>query len=168
MQTEQREELKQRFDFEAWRERNLLGSTATLKPFELGDNDLPGWRIRRRSDNPAVRPPVLKTVWTPRSGSDQGLLSIAVSFCDSLQAAHEQLLDWLGDFESTAVKERSELQIGDVAFGISEPWMLLFARANVVVLVRNAGPRLVGVHDEARALDSRIISQVRGPSPQVP
>ncbi|SRR6266849_1821826 len=169
MDPERHEELKRRFNFEAWRERNLLRSTATLKSFEIGENHMPGWQICRRSYDSTIRPPVAKTIWGRRELSNEQLLNIEVRTCDSLQAAHTHLLELLGEFQSTALKERPELNIGDVAFGISDPTMLLFARANLVVLARNAGPQLVSVHDVAGRLDAEILSQLRrGENPQVP
>lgn len=39
--------------------------------------------------------------------------------------------------------------------------MMLFARANVVVLLRNAGREMVDVQPVARVLDARIVAQGR-------
>ena len=169
MHPERYEELKRRFNFEAWRERNLLRLTATLKTFEIGENDIPGWYIVRRSYDSTITPPVAKMIWSRREASNEQLLSIETRASDSLQGAHAHLLELLGEFQSTALKEKPELDIGDVAFGITDPTVLLFARANLVVLVRNAGPKVIRVDEVARRLDAEIVGQLRrAETPQVP
>jgi hypothetical protein len=44
---------------------------------------------------------------------------------------------------------------GDVAFGLANT-MITFARANLVVVIRNAGPKIVPVGTIARELDTQI------------
>jgi hypothetical protein len=73
----------------------------------------------------------------------------------SLGAARETLLELLGDVESSAIKRRADLPIGDVAFG--QEFILMFARGNLVVVVRNAGRKVVPVLDVARQVDAVVV-----------
>ena len=62
----------------------------------------------------------------------------------------------------TAVERQTEKDaVGDVAFALDDT-MALFARANAVVLICNAGPRVVHVGTVARELDALL---ARRPKP---
>jgi hypothetical protein len=71
----------------------------------------------------------------------------------SVKETHDQLLNLLGTFESDAVQRRKQPKgIGDVAFEMLNT-MLLFARDNFAVLIRNAGRRTVSVGAIGQKLD---------------
>jgi hypothetical protein len=58
--------------------------------------------------------------------------------------------------QSGAITRKTEKNVpGDVAFGLANT-MITFARANLVVLIRNAGPALVPVGNIARDLDLQV------------
>jgi len=85
------------------------------------------------------------------------LLAIDLFVCNSVKAAHDQLIQALGNMESDAVERQTDKSApGDVAFALRET-MVLFARANVVVLIRNAGPEVVSVFVVARRLDALLV-----------
>ncbi len=81
----------------------------------------------RRDDQ--VKPPVIRSIW--RHGeSDRELLSVDVFVCASVKAAHDQLIEALGNFEADAVERRTEKNApGEVAFGLDDT-MVLFAGGN--------------------------------------
>jgi hypothetical protein len=59
----------------------------------------------------------------------------------------------LGNLESGAIEQRTSKDTpGDVAFGLNDI-VVLFARTNLVVLIRNLGPTAVRVGNIARQLD---------------
>jgi hypothetical protein len=71
----------------------------------------------------------------------------------SVEAAHDQVLEASDDMESGAIEQQTNKDTpGDVAFGLDDS-VVLFARANSVVLIRNPGPRVVRVGNIARQLD---------------
>jgi hypothetical protein len=152
MQDERSERLRRRHNFETWENR---GTPVVIGELTLRPDDLPGWQMRRESRNVSLDPPVAKSVWG-RGDSVDELLGIELYRSASLGDAHRFLLWFLGEFQSDALEEQQQTGIGDVVFGISEPTMLLFARANYVVHVYNAGPRTTSVIDAAKAIDRKI------------
>ena len=86
--------------------------------------------------------------------------------CASVKAAHDQLIETLGDIESAVVERRTgKNSIGDVSFGLNDT-MVLFARANLVVLTRNAGRAVVKVTPIARALDKMLELRLESERPR--
>jgi hypothetical protein len=77
---------------------------------------------------------------------------------DSQMDAHEFLLRLLGEFQSPFV-ERKDVVFDDVAFGGRSDGLLLFARTNLVYLVRNVGWQPESVFTVALSLDADAISQ---------
>jgi hypothetical protein len=151
------ERLRREHDFDSWAKRGTPGIAPDLR---LTADVLPGWRPQREYRYDKIRPPVTKSVWSRGESKDESL-GIELYRCSSLDEAHALLLAALGEFQSAAVKQQPDTGIGDVAFGNGEPWLLLFARANYVVRVHNAGPRLVDALEVARAIDQRILSSLR-------
>ena len=84
-------------------------------------------------------------------------MRVDVFALESVQAAHEYLVDALGEFESSAIRRRTDTNIGDVAFGTET--VMLFARGNLVVVVRNAGREIVPVNAIARAVDAAVLGR---------
>jgi hypothetical protein len=67
--------------------------------------------------------------------------------------------------ESDAIERRTDKNLpGDIAFGLNDT-MILFARANIVVLVRNAGPTIIPVSAAARELDQLLVRRLEGGAP---
>jgi hypothetical protein len=124
----------------------------------LGFNgsEIPTWTLFRARRDERHTPPEIKTLWH-RGEPEVELLSISVWECASIVAAHDQLLEVLANIESGVVERREEDEgVGDVAFALAHT-MILFARMNVVVLIRNAGPTLVDVGPVARELDELFL-----------
>jgi hypothetical protein len=65
----------------------------------------------------------------------------------------------LANVQSDAVERRDRL--GDVAFSLGNT-MALFARVNVVALIRNAGPTVVDVDPIAHVVDDLLV-RLSGP-----
>jgi hypothetical protein len=147
-----REWLKQQHRFSEWAGRGALPQGRRAEPPALTGKELPGWTLERTDQH--------KTFW--RRGGAGGRTSDAVVrvdifALDSVQAAHEYLVDALGEFESSAMRRRTDANIGDVAFGTEA--VMLFARGNLVVVVRNAGREIVPVTAIARAVDAVVLGR---------
>jgi hypothetical protein len=66
------------------------------------------------------------------------------------------VLEALGNMQSGAITQKTEKNTpGDVAFGLANT-MITFARANLVVVIRNAGATLMPVGNIARDVDLQI------------
>jgi hypothetical protein len=124
--------------------------------FSFSGSELKGWILLRTRRDERVTPPVLRTLWH-RGTPEKELLATDVWECISVAAAHNQLLEVLGNVQSDAVERHTGRGgFGDVAFTLNET-MALFARVNMVVLVRNAGPKTVEVQPIARIIDDIIV-----------
>ncbi len=156
MNAERLERLRKRYGWDEW------GTPAAGRPetpplvVRADEQLLPGWRLQRLDPLPAEernRPGGIRTLW---AGDEGAVLSVEIWQCTSPAAAREQLLEVLGQFESPQVERaKGAAAIGEIAFVHGEQ-TLLFARENVVVLVRNAGPRIVPVLEAARKLDDGL------------
>ena len=84
------------------------------------------------------------------------LLSVDVFVSASVKGAHNILLEALGNMQSGVIERKTEKNaVGDVAFQLANT-MITFARANLVVVIRNAGRTIVPVGTVARDLDAQI------------
>lgn len=153
MQADQRELLRQKHNFSEW--RGEAGAGPVIRDFGLTGDELTGWELVRTKRQDALRPPRLDTFWQRAGEPTEILLGVHVTECASVVAAREALLDALGDFQSPGVGRRTDLGIGDVAFGDGS--VLLFARGNLMVLVRNAGRQVDPVIEPARTLDAHLV-----------
>jgi hypothetical protein len=158
MDPEHRNYLEEKHDVRAWFGRGEHGRD-TIEHFELTGSEVHGWELVR-AQREHGRPNRIHSMWR-RGENDEPLLSIDVIPCASVRAAHEQVIEVLGTVQSDAI-ERTEGGPGDVTFRLNDT-LVLFARANIVVLVRNAGRELVDVIPVARELDKRILDRLDEP-----
>ena len=79
--------------------------------------------------------------------------------CASVTDAHEYLIDVLSEFESAAIVRRTDASVGDVAFGTDS--VVLFARSNLVVLIRKATPQAEAVLPVAQAIDALVLGRLK-------
>jgi hypothetical protein len=111
-----------------------------IAAFDLSGSELTGWTLHRARRDVRGTLPALRSLWH-RGDPMVELLAIDVWVCLSVAAAHDQLLEVLGDVQSDAIeRHRGSGAVGDVAFTLGHT-MMVFARVNVVVQVRNAGPK---------------------------
>lgn len=85
-----------------------------------------------------------------------GVFRLDVDLCSSARAARYFLLRRLADFQTPTLVSRNDLGIGDVAFVDLQTGAFLFARGNLVVLVRNAGNEFVELTEIARDIDRHL------------
>jgi hypothetical protein len=161
-------EAKKRFSFGAWRGVNTLNRNLFIWKFALAGYDIPGWRPvqLRRLALPGT-PPHIQSIWRRADAGQQVLLRVDVYECASRLAAHNTLLELLANFETPLARRATQIRIGDVAFaGPPNPW-LAFARANLVILFRNAGALPVDVTGTAEKLDDDLTDEPQ-PQPAAP
>ena len=123
----------------------------------MAGEELPGFRLDRVDRRADTQPPRLTSFWR-RTGT-QAVVRIDVFECASVTDAHEYLIDALNEFESAAIARRTDVTVGDVAFGTDS--VVLFARANVVVLVRKATPQTEAVAPIAQMIDALILGRLK-------
>jgi hypothetical protein len=150
--------LKEQYAFEEWGGRSTLGRGLFIWRFGLADGDLPGWIPQRvQVIEPPGMPRVLRSVWSPEAGGTGALLAVDIYEADSREAAHELILQLLANSQAPTVERTAEAPVGDVTFRDPSGAMVIFARANLVVMVRKAGQLTVPVEETARALDATLV-----------
>ena len=147
----QRRYIEQRFRAKEWYGRGPRGRRA-VRDFGFEGSELVEWTLERTERDERTEPRVIHSMWR-RDDAGNERLAVEAFECASVKAAHDQLIDMLGDIESGAVERRTgKNAVGDVSFGLNDT-MALFARANMVLLVRNAGRTVVKVGAIARTFD---------------
>jgi hypothetical protein len=126
----------------------------------LTGKEFPNWQAHRiQSVTQAGWPPLIQSIWKPLSGGTETLLRLDVYQCNSPDAAQDFLLRLLGHFQSPQIARHKDSIVGDVALAPAGETALVFARANLVVFIANAGSKLVPVRDVARRLDEELTSE---------
>lgn len=159
------EALKKRHDFDKWRGVKRTDENLLVRNFFLAGHELSGWRAGqvRRPEVPGW-PPATRSNWT--RPDSEGVLVIVETFeCPDLVGAHEVLMRALAEFQSPDLT-RSE--VGDMGFVLPGETAALYARANLVVLVRNGGRKVIEVTEQARAVDAWISVRPEKGGPVVP
>jgi hypothetical protein len=157
MQAAERDALKEHYRFREWAARSATPADRVLRDFTFAGDELPGFRLDRADRRDDARPPRLTSFWRRVDG--QGVVRIDVFECASVIEAHEYLIDALNEFESASIDRRPDTDLGDVAFGTDS--VALFARANLVVLVRKATPQTEPVMPIARTVDAVILGRLK-------
>ena len=119
--------------------------------------DLAGWvLVKSRTLHVAQARTAWLGLWRPTK--DQPLVLLRIDLVDTTgpEAAREQLLDFLGEFQSPLVLRHNEPLVGDIAFGPPNESTLIFLRANVVVALRNAEREVVSVIEQAQSIDNQL------------
>ena len=154
MHATQKRFIEQRFRAKDWYGRGPRGRRL-LKEFGFEGSELMEWTLERVDREERAKSTAIHSLWR-HDDLDNELLAVDVFECASVKAAHDQLIETLGDIESPVVERRSgRNSIGDVSFGLNDT-MVLFARANLMVLIRNAGRTVVKVGAIARAFDKTL------------
>ncbi len=158
MQAEQKRFIEKRYNVREWHGNSKHGRRA-IRGFSFEQWEIPGWKPQRMLRDEHAKTTSIRSLWRHGESTSE-LLAIDVFECSSVEAAHNQLLEAFGNMESAAVERRTGKDApGDVAFGLGDT-MVLFALANLVVLIRNAGPSVVRVGDIARQLDRFLVRRL--------
>jgi len=154
MHTAHKEFLEERFAAKKWHGRSDSGRR-TVKQFNFAGSELKGWKLIRVKDTEEGSSKVLRSMWSHGENMNE-LLSVDVFVSASVKGAHDILLEALGNMQSGAIERKAEKNsLGDVAFHLANT-MITFARANLVVVIRNAGRSVAPVGTIARELDTQI------------
>ena len=156
---ERLEKLKQRFAFAQWAGINKLRRNLFIWKYKMSERDLPSWRpvrVQRLSLPGEQR--LTTSIWK-RADNPQALLGIDVYECESREAAHNLLISILDNFQSPLVEYNPDAPTGDVAFSDATGNWILFSRANLIAIIRNAGPAIEPVASAASLLDRTLSSE---------
>lgn len=178
MNAKQFRELKRRYNFDEWRGNNTLAEKLFIWNFFFKGDEFPNWqpyRMRELGPPPtgevsmAVEeeageaPRLIQSVWRPSQGSPGAAFSVDDYECASQSAAHELLVRILGRFQSPLVNRQAEPSVGDVTFVHPGNSLILFARANHIIVIRSIGGTPIPVSNLAGQLDQELISKPPAP-----
>ena len=122
--------------------------------FRFFGNEVPEARLERARHMDASKlGPVLRSMW--RRGA--GLVAIDILERDSADDAEQTLQDVLREVQSPLVARSETQDLGDTAYVVPGGGGVYLVRANLVMVVRDAGDA-TSVLDVARALDSWVIA----------
>jgi len=157
MDERQREFLVQHYSaFEWLQAQSAQGTVTGVIP---NGSEIPGWTLVRTQRKEETKPPSVHSMWR-RDEAGEELISVRITESANVAAAREHLLEELGNFESPVIRRRTGPDaVGDVSFGLGDT-MILFALANLVVVILNAGPKVVSVTSIAKALETSIRQQL--------
>ena len=157
--------LRERYRYAEWSEAAAANSVVQRMESFRG-TELPGWTLRRGTrTTPFGGVTLVRGIWSASAAGDQGddrALDVELLVCTNSAAARELLLSMLGDMQGPAATRLSAGSIGDVAFHLGGDSAIMFARANVVVRVRNAGRLVLSVAKEAAAMDALVMRGAPG------
>jgi hypothetical protein len=168
------DQIKQRYHYQAWRNSTTLSENLFVWPASVPDDGFPGWSPlsnqmvtttsgQAPSDTrlPLVytTPRTMQSMWRGAMYSSNALMSVDLFQTASRRAAHELLLRLLGEFQSLLITRIPTNEIGDVCFSGPGRHLVVFARANLVLLMRNAGKDLISIEEPAYQFDRRLIER---------
>ncbi|MBT2132768.1 hypothetical protein KK137_00345 [Croceibacterium sp. LX-88] len=161
MVTQQYEALRERFGFDDWKGTNRLEQDLELHDVALPWDLIPGLDAGRvRLIDPGDGTRLLRASWTPPDKPD-ALLLLDIRECPSREAAHEVLLELLGNMQAPEVHQLQDAP-GDVAFSYAAAVALTFARGNLAVSIANGGSGKAPVEPIARKIDDWIVRSGSG------
>jgi hypothetical protein len=104
-------------------------------------------------------PQSIQSIWQRAEEGIGAPLRIDVFECILRNDARESLVRVLGKFESPEMARQEQTTIGDEGFAAPEDTAILFARGNIMLLMRNAGRDLVPISKIARWFNRDLVSR---------
>lgn len=152
--------LKQRFEQERWRGANAMDEELFVHGFLPTPDLLDSWGAARVQIIEAPDwPRTVESIWQQSPEDRDRLLRLDVFECDSRENAHDFLIRFLGNFQSPLIERVEGTPFGDVTFAGPNQTFAVFARANLVVALRNAGPEVIPAAEFAYQVDAELISR---------
>ncbi|TMC52419.1 MAG: hypothetical protein E6J20_12205 [Chloroflexi bacterium] len=151
-----RSELRHRFDFDTWKTAPRAVAELSIGGLIEVGSELGRWTVRKMQPLkvPGTRA-ASQSMWQEDAAAD-ALLRVDLLEASSGTAARELVLELLGEFQSPEIKRVADPRAGELAFSGPGETAILFARANLVAMVRNAGRRVVQVTEFAKTLDTLL------------
>ncbi|HEY6806994.1 MAG TPA: hypothetical protein VI306_25680 [Pyrinomonadaceae bacterium] len=153
--------LEESYNFASWKSarsgenpRFIFGSLAK-------SIDVRGWRLLSTTDFVVAEgmPPTSELLWGSEEDSNESII-VNVYECDSLESSHEFLLAILGEADAAYIKREdpdASTTFGDIAFTDLEGFLMLFARANFVVVAKRVGSARTDLAKFLHSLDAGLM-----------
>lgn len=158
MDKESLKRVKERIDFDAWCGRNALHESLFIHKYFITSGSIKNWQLHRQLPiDVAGMPRFIQSMWRNPQGDPEALLRYDIYECDSHMAAHEFLVQFVGQFQTAEVYRREDLSVGDVVFIPKTEQAVLFIRANIFVFLADAGRTRAPLIEIARDIDEDFI-----------
>jgi hypothetical protein len=154
------EQLERIHDYETWRDTNKLNTNLFLWHSLSHDFQISGLQPAK-IEQVRVRETInsIQSIWQPAELEENYVLNIELYECSSRSEAQHFLLDRMGQMQLSHLLLRDEQSdIGDVVFMTKQRTFILFARANLAVLISNVGKHRVPVAEIGARFDRNFIS----------
>lgn len=153
--------LKDAHHYDEWENSNTLDTNLFVWQFVSSDVQILGWKPRKLQ-RIEVRNTVgaLQSIWDDVTGNQgESVLNAEIYECSSRREAQHFLLERMAQMQLSGKLARiKEPPAGDVAFVAPSDDMILFARANLALLISNVGQNTVPVLRIASAFDEQFRS----------
>jgi biotin carboxyl carrier protein len=161
--------LRTHYRFDEWVNRSRTDESLFIAGYDvrraaLGAGEMSAERIVEAAE-PAA-PKMTRVFWKPPGEGEDVIVDVQVFECNSRAQAHEYLLQFLGSFQAPELARRDDVPWSDVCFTTRGEGAVLFARGNLVHVIRNAGRRRVRLLGVAAMLDLPLAEAVAA-APQV-
>jgi len=159
--------MNTQYNIEKWAAETTVGKNLFIWKFFLKGKEMPGWElsesyVREDSKNVVVK----EYYWGNKENTDQSI-KMDVFETSSWKDAQRLLLTLLENHMAINLTEARDrkIELGDVAYtGLGEIVQhILFARANMVVIVNSIGKKDISVDTIAKKLDE-LFYTIPGPS----
>lgn len=147
------------YSYNLWKKAPGQGTRQFIFDYFFGDFALPGWHIvNQRHSSTRGKRPFIQSFWKRTEGADDVVLRIDVCEGSIWTEAREILLTFLTGFQLPGIELQTyQPELGDVALAGPEPCTILFATANLALLVRNVGRDVFPVMDIVTAMTERLL-----------
>lgn len=150
--------LKTRYEYSEWRRRAAVSTGLFFAGSPLTKNVLRHWTFIYRPELvlTARWPPTVNVLAKTDLNYKTHLIRFDLDICFSTVSALYFLLRRVASFQSPTLELRKDLPIGDVVLVDTESGAILFSRANLVVLIRNASNGITDLINLAKMFDDDI------------
>lgn len=154
----QREQyLKKAYSYEAWKDINKMNEYLFIRNFLIVNDHVLAWRkqqMRRFRLEDGKK--YMKSIWVHDEEGHNTVLRLDIMECQSRNEAHQQMIGMLGNYQIPMELQIHLQDIGDVSFAAPGKNSIIFARANLLIMVSNAGQKTCPMEETAIHLDQGI------------
>lgn len=150
--------LKRQYRFGEWAGRRTTPFGLFIHGLFVPSTVLSEWHaVRSRRIVQPNKPIYIRTVWAEGESAHEPSLVTEIYECDSMLAAHETLLSLTASFQVPMLKPGTNAEeLGDIWFQTADSSSMLFARANLVVVISPLLPISSAVVRSAELIDMFI------------
>jgi len=157
MDDERIAELVDFYALDSWQGTNTLENNLFIWKYALSDKQFPGWEADHIDQETNLDGQLSSdSIWYPMDNEGERLLNVVVHERASRAEAHHFLIEQLSRFHGPRLLRLENINTGDVAFGVPGGYLILFARANLTVMIRNADRDLISVFEIAHQFDQDL------------